>query len=206
MLTDDDLTGQLKLAFDEVTQDIVPAAGLAAAVRRRHRAARRRSTAVKIAIPAAAAAWAGGVVIAGGGADHSKQPPATAHSAPGAPQTSSANPQIKTVAYELKVAAEPGDAFSCLDPNILRLADNPGTWLMLGGSHCTLMVVDTDASLPADAQPIDFVGVPGLYGTTDERAGTRTIYSRNPEGGWSALTVAADTPEQALREFYTPTG
>src|SRR5262249_55670635 len=99
-----------------------------------------------------------------------------------------------------------GATFACLDPSAVRLARDVATWRVVGPNDCTEMVVDTDTSLPSDARPIDLAGVPGLYGTSDAKTDVRTIYSRNPDGGWSALTVAPGTSDQSLRGFYVPSG
>ena len=204
MLTDEDLTGQLRLAFADATQDMAPAPGLMAAVHRRHRAARRRGTALRIAIPAAAAC-AGGAVVAGGGAEPSAHPPTSSRSTSVVPTSARSRPAIRTVDYLLKVPAQAGGSFSCLDPDAAHVSPDTGTWFV-AVSDCTVMVVDTDTSLPADAQPIELAGIPGLYATTDAGTNAMTIYSGNPDGTWSALTVAADTPDQSLRGFYTPAG
>jgi hypothetical protein len=212
MLTDDDLTKELRLAFAAATDGIDPAAGLGAAVHKQHRAARRRAVAIRIAVPAAAAC-AGGMAIVGTGSSPSSHAPVTrVPTASGTGQSgtghSVSRPTARTVAYVLKVPTQAPDTFNCLDDRAFSVTRDPDTWAMRvsGRDGCLLMLVDTNTTRPADARPIDLAGVPGLYGTTDERAGTRTIYSRNGNGTWSALTVSADTPDEFLRDFYTPAG
>ena len=202
MLTDDDLTGALRLAFDDATGGLEPAAGLTAAVHRRHRAARRRSTALRVAVPAAAAC-AGGLAVLGGGTSPSAHGPAERHSTIAASGESTSRATTTTVAYTLRMMPRAGHAFDCLSPGALAAAHNSATWRAADGA-CTVIVVDTDAALPPDASPIELAGAPGLFGSSDAADQSRTVYSRNPDGGWSALTVAADTPDQALRGFYVP--
>jgi hypothetical protein len=205
MLTDEELTSELKLAFDDATQDIAALAGLGVAVRRRHRADRRRAGVLRIAVPAAAAACAGGAAVAAGtGSGPSSHTPAAQHSLSSVPVLPSSRPHAKTVAYLLKVPAQAPSDFGCLDRVAVQVTRDADTWRVSGPDNCLLMLVDTSTLLPDDVQPIELAGVPGLYGTTDEAAGMRTIYSRNGDGSWSSLTVAADTAESSLRGFYVP--
>ena len=204
MLTDDELTSELKLAFDEATHDLAPAAGFGAQVHRRHRAARRRAVAMRIALPAAAAC-AGGVVVVGTGSSPSSDAPSTrVPTASGSGQQSVSRTVARTVAYVLKVPTNSDSSFGCIDASAAHLVPDTGTWYVAVGPDCTAMVVDTDTTLPADATPLELGGVPGLYGTTDPKAGTRTIYSRNPDGDWSALTVSSNASDDSLEGFYTP--
>ena len=204
MLTEDDLISELKLAFDDATHDLAPAAGLGATVHRRHRAARRRSVAIRIAVPAAAAC-AGGVVVVGTGSSPSSNAPSNrVPSASGARGQSVTRPVERTVAYVLKVPTNSDSSFGCIDASAAHVAPDTGTWYVAVGPDCTAMVVDTDVTLPAEATPIELGGVPGLYGTTDPKTGTRTIYSRNPDGDWSALTVSSNASDDSLEGFYTP--
>src|SRR4051794_16783429 len=113
MLTDEDLTRELKLAFDEATQDIAPTAGLGATVHRQHRAARRRAVTVRMAIPAAAAC-AGGAMVAGGGSTPSSHAPSAQHSISSVPVTPTSRAGVETVAYLLNVPDSAGGPFSCL--------------------------------------------------------------------------------------------
>jgi hypothetical protein len=202
MLTDQDLANELRLAFDEATDGISPAAGLGAAVRRGHRAARRRAAALRLAVPAAAAT-AGGVVVAGGGAGPSSPAPTNHPMATLADGPSVSRSTAQDVAYVLKVPARTNATFFCID--LGSFSNDSDVWYVAGGSGCATMVVDLHTSLPGDAKPIDVAGVPGLYGTSDAKTNSRTIYSRNPDGGdWSSLIVAANTPDDVLRGFYVP--
>lgn len=204
MLTDDELTSELKLAFEDATDGLSPAAGLSAAVHRRHRAARRRATVVRIAVPAAAAC-AGGLVVAGSGSSPSSSGPNTVvPTAIGSNGHSGSSQTVKTVSYLLKVPTNTDSSFGCIDASAAHIVPDTGTWYVAVGPDCTAMVVDTDTTLPADATPIELGGVPGLYGTIDAQTGTRTIYSRNPDGSWSALTVSSTASDDSLRGFYTP--
>ncbi|HEY7047692.1 MAG TPA: hypothetical protein VH373_10770 [Jatrophihabitantaceae bacterium] len=196
MLTDEQLTDQLRLAFDQATRDITPAPGLGAAVRRRHRQGRRRAGAVRVALPVAAAACVGGAVVSGGG-----------HRAP-APNAQRPTPSvspIRPVSYVVTVPAQ-AESFSCLDGNSVPVPHDAATWVVATGpDDCLTIVVRTDVALPGSARPFSLAGVPGLYETKDAAANTRTIYSRNADGrSWSALTVTADTPDAKLRSFYAP--
>jgi hypothetical protein len=206
MLTDEELTGQLRLAFDEATRQITPAPGLGAEVHRRHRRARRRAGAVRLALPVAAAACAGGAVVSGGGHHRAPAPPAQAQrSTPPAPAGS--GPVIEAASYVVTVPAD-APSFPCLDGTSKPAARGAATWVVvMGPNDCLAIVVRTDVSLPGSARPITLAGVPGLYGTTDAAAGSRTIYSRNPDGrSWSALTVSSDTPDAKLGSFYARSG
>jgi hypothetical protein len=203
MLTDEDLTSELKLAFEDATDGIAPAAGLIAAVHRRHRAARRRAAALRIAVPAAAAC-ASGVVIAGVGSSPSSDGPRTVVPTAIGTGNSGSRSTVKTVAYLLKVPTDTDSSFGCIDASSAHIVPNTGVWYVAVGNGCTALVVDTDTTLPADARPIELGGVPGIYGTSDESAGVRTIYSQNPDGSWSSLTVSTKASDEALRGFYTP--
>jgi hypothetical protein len=204
MLTDEDLTSQLKVAFDDATHDLAPASGLGAVVHRRHRAARRRAVAMRIAVPAAAAC-AGGVAVVGSGSSPSSHAPTTHHPTALASGRSGGHAKIRTVAYVVKVPDRTGPTFACLaDGAVPQPSDDTDVWYVAGPDQCMTLVVDLHVTLPADAQPIELAGVAGLYGTTDAGTDSRTIYSRNPGGdGWTSLVVAADTPDDVLRAFYT---
>jgi hypothetical protein len=200
MLTDDELTGELTLAFDEATQGLASSNGLGATVRRRHRSARRRSAALRYGVPAAAAC-AGGVAFATGGAPGSSHAPQAGHSVSSG---SGSATTAATVAYVLKVPAQASPSLTCLDPDAVQQAHGPETSWVAATGGCTTIVIDTKTSLPTDAQPIDLAGVPGLYGRIDPATHTRSVYSRNADGGWFGLTVAADTPDESLRGYYVP--
>lgn len=202
MLTDEELTDQLRLAFDEATRQITPAPGLGAEVHRRHRQARRRAGAVRLALPVAAAACVGGAVVSGGGHHRAPEPQAQRSTPPG---PAGSVPVIEPVSYVVTVPSG-APSFPCLDGTSKPAARGAATWVVvMGPNDCLAIVVRTDVSLPGSARPITLAGVPGLYGTTDAAAGSRTIYSRNPDGrSWSALTVSADTPDAKLRSFYAP--
>jgi hypothetical protein len=104
----------------------------------------------------------------------------------------------------LKVPARTKASLFCIDLGSVQHRGD--VWYVAGGNGCATMVVDLHTPLPGDAKPIDLAGVPGLYGTSDAAANSRTIYSRNPDGGdWASLTVAATTPDDVLRGFYVPT-
>jgi hypothetical protein len=205
MLTDEDLTSELKLAFGDATRDIEPSPGLGATVHRRHRAARRRSAALQVAVPVAALCAGGVAVVAGGSSTSSTPAPhgAASHLTTSGPSGSRST--IATVAYLLTVPSDGGAAsFACLNSAAVQVSLGDETWYVAGVHDCKTMVIDSDASLPADAHPIDFPGVPGLYGRTDPETSSRTIYSRNPDGSWSGVTVAADTSDESLSGYYTP--
>lgn len=197
MLTDENLTAQLRRAFDEATRDLTSRAGLGAEVRRRHRTARRRAGAARVALPVAAAACVGGVVMADGGRHRAHVPNAQGP----APSVS----PIKPVSYRVTIPAR-AKSLPCLDGQRVPAPHDAATWVVATGPNdCLTIVVRTDVASPHTARPIDLAGVPGLYETKDAAAHTRTVYSRNPGGrSWSALTVAADTPDARLRSFYAP--
>jgi hypothetical protein len=167
-------------------------------VYRRHRSARRRATALRLALPVAAAAGAGGVLIAG---QHHASAPDAQHATTHTKRT--VQPAVTAVNYVLTVPRH-ATSFKCLsDQNAPTSGD---AWVVtLGRRDCLAIVVRMHVALPSHAQPVNLAGVPGLYQTVGTPHGVRTIYSRNPDGhSWSALSVAAGTPDAKLADFYSP--
>jgi hypothetical protein len=199
VVTDQDLTQLLKRSFDELTTDVVAAPNLGTELRRRHHIARRRVRAAQVALPAAAAASLGWAVASG------------THTSPAAPSARAAVAPVthdpgrvvaRPVAYRLALPRT-STSFPCLTDGTVQATRETTTWLVGGGTDCTMIVVQSVGSLPADAAPIELAGVRGLYGSSD--ADSRTVYSRDPNGGtWSAVTVAAGVSDASLARFYVP--
>jgi hypothetical protein len=199
MLNDRELTHELRLAFSEVTQTITPAPGLSTTVHRRHRNAHRRNRVLRYALPLVVAAGAGGALFAG--QHHAAAPDAqraTTHTTRVRPQ-----PTVRAASYVLTVPRH-ATSFRCVSDLSAPTSDD--AWVVAQGKNdCLALVVRLDVALPSHAQPANLVGVPGLYQTIGTPKGVRTIYSRNPDGhSWSALSVAASTPDAKLAGFYAP--
>jgi hypothetical protein len=199
MLTDEDLTRELTLAFEEGTRAIEPAPGLAAALHRRRRRARRRATALRLALPVAAAVGAGSALIVGQPHSHAPNAQPTTTHAQRAPR-----PAIAAASYILSVPQH-ATSFHCLGNGTVPPSRDATTWVAFAKHDCLAIIVRLHVALPSDAHPADLAGVPGLYQTIDTTKGVRTIYSRNPDQhSWSAVSVAADTPDAKLVGFYVP--
>jgi hypothetical protein len=201
VVTDQDLTQLLKRSFDELTTDVVAAPNIGTEVRRRHRIARRRVRAAQVALPAAAAASVGWVVVSG---THDAPVAPSAHGTGVPAAHASGRAPIRTVSYRLALPRT-STSFPCLTAGTVQATHESTTWLVGGGTDCTMIVVQSVAALPVGAAPIELAGVPGLYGSSD--ADSRTVYSRDANGAtWSAVTVAASVSDATLARFYVPAG
>ncbi len=213
MRTDDELTLMLRVGFDAATEHLAASPALAAQVRRRHRVAQRRRLAAGVALPAAATAVGAVLVVSGG-----RAPGPAPIAAPSAAQSGTAgattSPRIKPVSYRVVLhAASTSPACPAGLGPVGKTADPATEWVWSEDGTCLTAAVGFIGQLPSDAKPITLGQLSGLRGTTDPANGTRTIYAPlaagesevHPDGGWTALTVAADFPERRLVAFFVPT-
>jgi hypothetical protein len=89
--------------------------------------------------------------------------------------------------------------------------DPAGAWFWTKNGTCVFVGVAWGDAKPANAEPIQITGYPGLYGTLQN--GTRAIYApvapgtmdSHPRGGWVVLTMPATAPhEAAVRLIIVP--
>jgi hypothetical protein len=212
MLTDDDLTAQLRDAYTAVACDLRAPTYLAAAARRRHRTHRRRTVAALVTAPTLAVGAIAAVALA------ASNEPATHKPAAIAPNRSSVQPQGSTITMELAGypitiplgsvpgTGEPVMEYVCGDEAAFETHGNLELVSNLSDPRCEVSLGVTTTPPPNEGEPISWPPGPGGSVVDGPVPGARTAYfpAPNYRSVWLVIFVRSGRLDQPLLDALGP--